>query len=195
MVGRLAKAASLLLIGWIAFVAGAVVYARACVRSLPPPAADADEIDLVASFGELRHESTAAVFRGGRVTAWFAGGVVDLHRARLDPAGATIRTQTVFGGGNLVVPADWRVEVAVVTVLGGIGDARPGGGAEPGAPTLRLEGVALFGGWGITTAPVDEAPADRAPVDEAPADGTAAAGAPAQAGSLRPGQAVAGTGS
>jgi hypothetical protein len=111
----------------------------------------------VTTFGELTYESTARSFRGGQVTTWFAGGILDLRGARIDPAGATLRTQTVFGGGNLVVPADWRVETKILPIFGGIGDARPDGNPPEGGPTLRLEGIALFGGWGVTT----EAPGEE----------------------------------
>ena len=61
----------------------------------------------------------------------------------------------VGGGGNLVVPEEWNVETKIAG-LGGIGDARPQRDRSPEAPTLRVEGIALFGGWGITSEPADE---------------------------------------
>jgi len=155
MLGRIVRASSILLLGWFAFVMGAVVYARLMGRTAVPQAPDADEVDLVATFAPLEHRSTATAFRGGRVTTWFGGGVVDLRGATLDPAGATLHANALFGGGNLVVPDDWRVETHLVGV-GGAGDSRPDGNPAPGAPTLRLEGVALFGGWGITSAPAGD---------------------------------------
>jgi hypothetical protein len=156
MLGRLAKAASFLLFGWFVFVLGAVAYAKLLGRESTHPVPDADELDLVTTFGQVGYESQAASFRGGEVTTWFAGGALDLRGARIDPAGATLRTQTVFGGLNLVVPADWRVETSVLPIFGGVGDGRPGGNPPAGAPTLRLEGIALFGGWGITSEPAGE---------------------------------------
>jgi hypothetical protein len=156
MFGRLAKAASLLLFGWFVFVMGAVLYAKVLGRESTSPEPDADEIDLVTSFGELKYVSTATSFRGGEVTTWFGGGILDLRGAQLDPAGATLRTQTVFGGGNLIVPADWRVETKIVPIFGGAADGRPDGNRPEGGPTLRIEGVAVFGGWGITAEPPGE---------------------------------------
>ena len=157
MLGRLFRALLAMLLGFLVFVLGAVVYAAVKGRASTTPEPDADEIDLVTTFGELNYESTARSFRGGQVTTWFAGGTLDLRGARVDPAGATLRTQTVFGGGNLVVPADWRVETKILPIFGGIGDARPDGNPPEGGPTLRLEGIALFGGWGVTT----EAPGEE----------------------------------
>ena len=78
---------------------------------------------------------------------WFGGGVVDLRQATLDPMGATIEVNALFGGGNLVVPEEWNVETKVAGI-GGIGDGRPQRDRSPEAPTLRVEGIALFGGLG-----------------------------------------------
>jgi hypothetical protein len=152
MLGRLLRALSILLFAWFAFVFGAVVYARLFGRTNTTPEPDADEIDLVATFAPLDYTGHSKAFRGGRVTTWFGGGQVDLRDAVLAPGGATIRIQALFGGGNLIVPDDWRVETHV-RGLGGVGDDRPEMDKGPGSPTLRLEGPAIFGGWGITSAP------------------------------------------
>ncbi len=157
MLGRLFRILSLLLLGWFVFVLGAVAYAAVKGRETTTPEQDADEIDLVTTFGELRYASTAPSFRGGRVTTWFAGGTLDLRGARLDLAGATLRTQTAFGGGNLVVPDDWRVESKILPVFGGVSDQRLDGNPPEGGPTLRLEGVSIFGGWVVTS----EAPGEE----------------------------------
>lgn len=157
MLGRLVRAFSLLLLGWLVFVLGAVVYAKAKGRDSTTPEPDADEIDLVTTFGPLEYANTASSFRGGTVTTWFGGGQLDLRGATLDPAGATLKLSTLFGGGNLIVPPDWRIETHVAPVFGGVGDGRPDGNPDEGAPTLRLEGLTLFGGWGITA----EAPGEE----------------------------------
>ena len=111
--------------------------------------ADADEVHLAAIFEPLAFRSRATAFRGGTLDCWFGGGYVDLREARLDPSGATIRVRTIFGGGQIVVPRDWAVTTRIVG-LGGAGDAR--GAPEPAAdaPQLLIEGVAMFGGVGIT---------------------------------------------
>jgi predicted membrane protein len=155
MIGRLLRVAFSLFAALIVFMVGAAVYARLMGRESTVPEPDADEIDLVATFGPMEYHSTAESFRGGKVTTWFGGGTLDLRNAKLDPAGATIRTSTLFGGGNLIVPDDWRVETALVGI-GGAGDGRPSGNPPAGAPTLRLEGLALFGGWGVTSEPPGE---------------------------------------
>jgi hypothetical protein len=155
MSGRLIRLVASLFGALVAFTAAAAVYAKLMGRASTVPEPDADEIDLVATFGPMAYHSTSGSFRGGTVTTWFGGGTLDLRDATLDPAGATIRTSTLFGGGNLIVPDDWRVETALVGI-GGAGDGRPSGNPPAGAPTLRLEGLALFGGWGVTSEPPGE---------------------------------------
>jgi len=146
---------SMILLGWFAFVAAAMAFAAIKGRRAVAQDPGADDVDLVATFSELDFRSTSSAFRGGSVTTWFGGGVLDLRGATLDPAGATLRVNALFGGGNLVVPEGWNVETRI-TGLGGVGDGRPKIGRPADAPTLRFEGVAMFGGWGITSEPDDE---------------------------------------
>jgi hypothetical protein len=156
MAGRLFKLLSLLLLGWFAFVFGAVAYAKLFGREPVQPAPDADEIDLVATFGPLEYKGTSQAFRGGSITTWFGGGEVDLRGARLAPGGATIRVHALFGGGSLTIPEDWTLETHVVGI-GGVGGPATGRAGDAVAPVLRIEGVVVFGGWGILPAPADGA--------------------------------------
>ena len=78
----------------------------------------------MAIFEPIAFESHATRFRGGQVELWYGGGIIDLRNATLDPAGATLRVRTVFGGSQLLVPEDWQVTTRVVGI-GGAGDGRP----------------------------------------------------------------------
>ena len=161
MFGKLTRAISFLLLGWFVFIVGAVIYAATRRREALPQDPASDEVDLVATFGPLEFHSESGAFKGGTVTTWFGGGTLDLRDATLDPAGATLQTSALFGGGNLIVPETWNVETKIVGI-GGAGDGRPDVERPADAPTLRLEGTAIFGGWGITSeAPGEE---DREPV-------------------------------
>ena len=82
--------------------------------------------------------------------------MLDLRGATLDPAGATLRASAMFGGGLLVVPETWNVETRIVGI-GGVGDGRPKVERPADAPTLRFEGTAIFGGWGISSEAPDAA--------------------------------------
>ena len=155
MLGNLGRLLVLALFGWFVFMVAAMALAAVRRRDPVPQEPDADEIDLVATFAPFEFTSTARAFRGGRVETWFGGGTLDLRQATLDPMGATIEVNALFGGGNLVVPEDWNVETSISGV-GGVGDGRPKRHRSADAPTLRVEGITLFGGWGISSAPGDE---------------------------------------
>ncbi len=149
MFKTITRAFSVLLLAWFSFVLGAAVYAAMKRREAVPQDPKADEVDLVANFAPLEFHSESGAFRGGTVTTMFGGGELDLRDATLDPAGATIHINALFGGGNLVVPETWNVESKLVGI-GGIGDGRAKVERAADAPTLRVEGTAVFGGWGIS---------------------------------------------
>jgi hypothetical protein len=110
-----------------------------------------DEIALVSIFDQLQFASTADAFRGGSVVLWYAGGEIDLRGATLDPAGARLTARILFGGVQLIVPDDWQVELQLVGILGGVGDARTTMGRPADGPRLVIDGFAAFGGMGITS--------------------------------------------
>jgi hypothetical protein len=117
-------------------------------RFVPLDDPDADEVRLGAIFDSVMFRSTAGRFRGGTLMSWYGGGVIDLRSATLDPAGARLEVQAIFGGGQILVPDDWRVTTNV-RGIGGVGDARPKAERAPDAPHLTIEGIVLFGGYGI----------------------------------------------
>ena len=142
---------SRLLFAWFAFVLGAVGYALLVGRrTVPTPHPEDDEIDIAVAFGELAFASTSAAFRGGRVSTSFGGGVLDLSAATMADGQATLRLEAIFGGGQLIVPDDWRVELRTRSVFGGVGEGRPSRERSDDAPLLTITGLALFGGWGVT---------------------------------------------
>jgi hypothetical protein len=148
IIGRLL---SLLLGGLVvSLIVGAVAALRAKRRIVPLAASEADEVRLAAIFEPLSFHSTATAFRGGDLDCWYGGGIIDLRDAVLDPAGAQLRVRAVFGGGQIVVPEAWQVTTRVIG-LGGIGDARPSVERAPDAPHLTIEGLAFFGGFGVSS--------------------------------------------
>jgi hypothetical protein len=150
VVGRLF---GVLVVGWFAAMAAVATVAFQRKKEAPPaPEPDADEVDLRAYFGPLEFKSTSTAFRGGTVETMFGGGTIDLRGATLHPDGAHLRTTTMFGGGQILVPTSWVVETAIVG-LGGVGDVRGPEAAtvesDPTAPRLVVDGVVAFGGFGI----------------------------------------------
>ncbi len=148
MLVRLIK---LVVVGWIVgMIAGSLAALSMKRRLVPTTDESADEIVAVAIFAPLAFHSTATAFRGGALECWYGGGVLDLRDAVLAPEGATLRVRAVFGGGQILVPADWHVVIRV-RGMGGIGDTRPAKGYKAGAPELVIEGMAIAGGFAVTS--------------------------------------------
>lgn len=141
----------LVMLGWLAAWIGAVVGAIAVKRhTVPHDDPGADEVVLVAIFNGLSFTSTSGALRGGAVECWFGGGQIDLRSATLDPFGADLRVRGVFGGGQILVPATWRVAVACQG-LGGVQDARPLDDIDLAGPELRIDATVLFGGFQVAS--------------------------------------------
>jgi hypothetical protein len=151
MIGRIIGR---ILFGFIAIMGIAAAAAAVAKRSMVSEGdAGSNEVTLAAIFEPVAFESRATAFRGGSLLCWFGGGSVDLRGATLDPAGARLTVRAIFGGGVLVVPEDWDVELRVVGILGGVGDSR-GSLERPGdSPRLVVDGFAFFGGFGISSEP------------------------------------------
>jgi hypothetical protein len=134
----------------LASVAGMFAAHAAKRRIEPVDAPDADEVRLVAIFEPLSFRSTATHLRGGTIDCWYGGGVIDLRGAVLDPGGAHLQVRAIFGGAQIVVPATWRVTSSVAGI-GGLGDGRPHIDLETNAPHLTIDGLVIFGGFGVTS--------------------------------------------
>ena len=122
--------------------------AAAFVKRAVPSRGDeqSDELALVAVFDGIELKSRAAAFRGGSVLAWYGGVALDLREATLAP-GAHLSIHTLSGGVAIRVPPSWRLESSLQAFAGGV-DVRPGA-EDPDAPTLTIDGRALFGGIAI----------------------------------------------
>src|SRR3954470_10887635 len=157
----------LVVIGWIvSMVAGAVAALQARRRIGPDTAETADDIVASAIFGPLDYHSTATNLRGGALELWYGGGVLDLRDATLAPEGATLNVKVVFGGGQVLVPASWRV-VTAVSGLGGVQDVRGVKDLPVDAPTLTIAGTLIGGGFAVQSEPDEAMNAVRGKIDEA----------------------------
>ena len=156
---RLLKTLLLLEVGaWLGMLTAAAITKRA----LPSRGDEAsDEVSLVAVLDGIDLKSRAGSFRGGSMFAWFGGIAVDLREAQLAPD-ARLSVSTLFGGIAVRIPAGWQVESNVKALFGGV-DVKALGANDPTAPTLMLEGMALFGGIAVGAKPEPaDAPAPAA---------------------------------
>lgn len=140
----------------LVFSAG-IAAAAALVKRVVPSRGDeeSDEVALLAVFDGIELKSRATAFRGGSMLAWFGGIAVDLREATLAPD-AHLSVHALWGGIAVRIPEGWRVESNVKAIMGGI-DTRAVGADDPDAPTLTIDGLAVFGGVAVgAKAPRDE---------------------------------------
>jgi hypothetical protein len=170
MLGRLFR---LVVIGWFVGMITAAFAALSVRRRLSPTLDEsADEITAVAIFAPLAFHSTSQAFRGGEVECWYGGGVIDLRDAKLAPEGATLRVRAIFGGGQILVPASWKV-ASRVTGLGGIQDLRAAQGHAAIDPEFVIEGTLFAGGFAVSSEVADEEQEWLSAVKEQQADAVA----------------------
>jgi len=142
---RVLRALGLVTVGFYTGVAAA----GAVMKRVLPSRGDeeSDEVALVAIFDGVALKSRAAAFRGGSMLAWFGGVAVDLREATLAPD-AHLSVHWLFGGVAIRVPPGWKIESSAKAVSGGVAIGVPAND-DPAAPTLTLDGFALFGGIAV----------------------------------------------
>jgi len=110
-----------------------------------------DYIDYVYVFSGGERQVISENFRGGKVSAVFGGGEIDLTKSKLAPGVNVLEVACVFGGATIIVPEDWWVKIEVTPVLGGFGDSRklsPGRMVDS-TKQLIIKGAVVFGGGEI----------------------------------------------
>ena len=83
-------------------------------------------------------------FTGAFAVAVFGGVTIRLREAIID-ADTQIDAVALFGGVDVLVPPNVNVEIGGIPLLGGIGEPRNRAHID-GAPTLRVNALAIFGG-------------------------------------------------
>jgi len=108
-----------------------------------------DQIDEVAIFGGTEKKFVSENFQGGKITCMFGGSEIDLHGSKL-AEGASIDVFCMFGGVEIIVPEDWKVDMDATAIFGGFSDSRKNVTDQPIA-TMRIKGFTMFGGGEIRT--------------------------------------------
>ncbi len=84
-------------------------------------------------------------FSGGKIDCVFGGFKLDLREAKLSSDGARLEINAVFGGGEILLPKDIRLELEPVGVMGGVSNRAVSSGKSEDK-VLRLKVAAVFGG-------------------------------------------------
>ncbi|MCC6550822.1 MAG: hypothetical protein IT279_12200 [Ignavibacteriaceae bacterium] len=112
-------------------------------------------IDEIAIFGGGEKAIHSDNFRGGKITNIFGGSEIDLTDCRLpaDSQEIEIEIVAIFGGCELIVPRDWKIQVDGVQLFGGFSNKlrKRDEDIVLTPQTVFIRGVAIFGGAEIRT--------------------------------------------
>jgi hypothetical protein len=110
--------------------------------------ASQDSDRLIAVFGGVTRAGRWRVRKNTQSLALFGGIDLDMREATFESPVVEIAGFWCFGGLDIKVPAGIEVRDQTAGVFGGT-DVRDVGEPLPGAPTLVIKGMALFGGVSV----------------------------------------------
>lgn len=97
-------------------------------------------------FGGVKQVVLDEVFKGAEIRNSFGGTVLDLRRTNIEQGETYIDVECNFGGVEIYVPLDWRVDLRANAFLGGCEDKRVPGVNIDQTRTLVVIGNVSFGG-------------------------------------------------
>ena len=109
----------------------------------------ADESSVIAIFSGTDRKGVWDPPKKLNVLAVFGGSDIDLREARFPPGGLTINAVALFGGVDIVVPEGTNVVMSGAGIFGAFEAGKRKIAAISGAPTVKVEGAAIFGGVGV----------------------------------------------
>ncbi len=112
------------------------------------PTPDGDTDHMVAIFGGVTRKGTWRVRRRTQAFALFGGIDLDLRDAIFEGETVEFSGFWCFGGLEITVPAGMQIRDQTVAIFGGT-DVQDVGDPLPGAPTLIIKGMCLFGGVSV----------------------------------------------
>lgn len=111
---------------------------------------DEEILDNVNVFGSTKKNILSKNFKGGDVVSFFGGCELNLTQADIHGP-VLLEVTTIFGGGKLIVPSNWKVQSEIVSVFGGVDDRRliQSNANVDSNKVLILRGTCVFGGLEI----------------------------------------------
>ena len=104
-----------------------------------------DTVNLFVLFSGNSSINQSSNFKGGKASAVFGGIELDLRGSQLKDNNGFLDVTALFGGVDIKVPDNWRVEMQGTPLLGGIENStKPNPNSS--APVLKISGTAIFGG-------------------------------------------------
>ena len=104
-------------------------------------------LNIDVTFGGRKEIVTSKDFKGGTISATFAGAEVNLMQADSTTQPMTLDVRVAFGGVELIVPSHWEIQNNITPAFGSVEDHRiirtPNSGEEK--KVLALRGSCSFG--------------------------------------------------
>ena len=102
-------------------------------------------------FGGSEKVITNKQIKGGLIIALFGGGHINLVNTALNKDKNVLRTISIFGGHDILVPTDMNVEIQVISLFGGFADNREiiDKNQIQSDKRLIIRGLTLFGGGSV----------------------------------------------
>lgn len=106
-----------------------------------------DSVYAETIFGAITKNIISKNFEGGSLTSIFGAMTINLTQADMEDMGV-IDVTCIFGGIEIIVPSNWKVDSDVKVIFGGVEDKRPilAISWEDETKILHLRGVCFFGG-------------------------------------------------
>src|ERR1022692_3231725 len=111
----------------------------------------------VAILGSVRRRGTWVVPPSYTAFTILGSVQLDLRQARFSEPEVTITVYTLLGGVEIIVPDDVEVEVGGIGIMAAFDHSANGAGV-PGAPRLKVTGLALMGSVDVKRIPADPQP-------------------------------------
>lgn len=105
-----------------------------------------DSPEYNAIFGAQRITCNNEVFTGASLNSIFGGIDMDIRTAYLQED-IVVNCTAIFGGIDILVPANVNVQVSSVPIFGGVSNHVKN--RNPGAPTIFINATCMFGGIDI----------------------------------------------
>jgi hypothetical protein len=104
---------------------------------------DEDSLNETLIWSGLNKTIRSSKFKGGKVVMIFSGGEIDISQVVALEKTVKLEFVSVFGGGRLIIPKNWKVNLKATAIFGGYNNKTEAGNGDT---VLEIEGTAIFGG-------------------------------------------------
>ncbi|MDQ1265082.1 MAG: hypothetical protein QG635_232 [Bacteroidota bacterium] len=106
-----------------------------------------DGIDIIAIFSGRDEKIISDNFKGGTINTIFGGAKIDMTHAKISGGNASLEIFAAFGGCELWIPDNWRLQPTGFPIFGAMEDKTRRRYVEhPDNPTLFIKYNVIFGG-------------------------------------------------